>query len=529
MMKNLLRRFSSARAHLIFWNTVTFALVLISLGCVFRVLAERSLLTALDREMHLQAARFRDTQHIEMLVLGDKAVGTELQTVIVSAKASAIHTGTAQVTRKFRVIEKLGVKSPDKSGQFLYRSFDLEGRPLSPLRTHVPFGLPRHAGADIVLGTGDAETYAPWDLPTFKLAAAGGEPYVDILSAGTPLRVLSLPLRNEEQIIGVVQIAAPLGQVQRDIAGLTRALLLVLPPALLVAAVAGLFLTNRALRPVKEMTKAAAGIRPDQLSRRLPVSGTDEFDELASTFNGALERVETAFADRERAISQLRRFTADASHELRTPITTIKANTGVALTEIEPSAEHVHALRQIDRAADRMTALVQDLLLLARSDAGQLKLDLGVVSLREVINDAIESLPDSEHAPISLDASVPKAVVCGDYEHLRRLFLNLLQNAVRYTPPTGRIEVSIDQTADRTLATISDTGCGIADEHLPFIGQPFYRADSGRNRKVGGAGLGLAICHSIASAHRAVIDIQSSPLKGTSVSVSFESHGQLTV
>jgi two-component system OmpR family sensor kinase len=271
---------------------------------------------------------------------------------------------------------------------------------------------------------------------------------------------------------------------------------------------------------VKELTGAAAGIRPDQLSRRLPVSGTDEFDELAATFNGVLGRVETAFAERERAIAQLRRFTADASHELRTPLTTIKANTGVALTEAEPSPEHVHALRQIDRAADRMTALVQDLLLLARSDAGQLSFDLANVSLQEVVRDAVESLPDGPQAPITVEGC--EATVCGDREHLRRLFLNLLQNAVRHTSASGTITVTVEATSGRPAVRVRDTGAGIAPAHLPHLGQPFYRADAGRNRKHGGAGLGLAICRSIAAAHHATLTIESTPAVGTTVTVTFD-------
>lgn len=195
----------------------------------------------------------------------------------------------------------------------------------------------------------------------------------------------------------------PLGQVNRDINGLTRMLLFILPLALLVAVGTGVFLTDRALRPVKALTQAATRIRPDQLAQRLPVSGADEFDALASTFNRALDRVELAFQERKRMMEQLRRFTGDASHELRTPLTTIKTNTGVALAEAQPSQEHIHALRQIDLAADRMTSLVQDLLLLTRADADQAPLALRPLSLAEVAAEAVEMLPPSDlRAPITL-------------------------------------------------------------------------------------------------------------------------------
>jgi len=536
-MRKLLSKLTSARAKLILWNTITFALVLVTLGIVFRVLAERSLVVALDREIRLQAARFRDAQQVKVVFVsqmansplkhgGSKTLvvssSPEMLPVGVKRKLAGMQIRSARLTADYKFVENVHVSAPDRSGQFLYRSFNLDGKPLAPPPPHLPFAIPA-PGADVFpTEKSEPNSYSPWDAVGYKRAAQGKEGLGDVESGGAQLRILSLPLMESDKIIGVVQIAAPLAQLHRDLAGLTHSLLLVLPPALLIAMIAGIFLTERALRPVKELTRAAAGIRPDQLSRRLPVSGTDEFDELASTFNGALQRVESAFLDRERAIAQLRRFTADASHELRTPLTTIKTNTGVALENREPSEEHIHALSQIDRAADRMTALVQDLLLLARSDAGQLSLDLSVLSLSDVLQDAIDSLPRTPHAPIELHKPDTGVMVCGDFEHLRRLFLNVLQNATRHTPPEGRISVDITQKNGKALVRIEDNGCGIPPEHLPNIGQPFYRADAGRNRKHGGAGLGLAICQSIAAAHGASLRVESEFGKGTAVVVEFD-------
>jgi signal transduction histidine kinase len=519
-MTRLLGRFKSARARLIFWNTLVFALVLVTVGAVFRVLAERSLVAALDREMRLQGQRFRDKQRIEMIVLTGSGP-KPLPDLAVEAHAKMLRFSTSRATTQYRVVENFGVRAPDRSDQFLYRSFDLKGKPLSPLEEHLPIAgatIERVGGED---GADRRADYRPWDATGFAEALRGRERIREVESAGTRLRVFSAPLLHGQAIVGAVQIAAPLAQLTRDLAGLTRALLLVLPLALLIAVAAGIFLTDRALRPVQALTRAAAGIRPDQLSRRLPVSGADEFDTLAATFNQALARVESAFADRERAISQLRRFTADASHELRTPLTTIKTNAGVALTDVEPSAEHVHALRQIDRAADRMTALVQDLLLLARSDARQLSLDLRPVALPDVLRDAIDSVAQTPRASIVLECHEPIPCAHGDYEHLRRLFLNLLQNAARHTPPEGRIAAGVEATEAGVVVTISDTGCGIAPEHLPHIGQPFYRVDAGRDRMHGGAGLGLAICRSIADAHSAALAVDSSPGRGVRVTVAF--------
>ncbi len=571
-MKAILRKFSSARALLLLWNTVTFALVLVSLGIVFRVLAERSLLTALDREMHLQAGRFRDTQRIEMVVLRDKLPGSGLNVRLMADRPGSIHIAAARLSAHYRNVHDMAARMPDRSGQFMYRTFDINGKPISPFESGTTPSDPLAVHLEDMGDQYRPQDHRPWDSAGIAVAASGKERYADVTENGTRLRVLSVPMRQQDKIAGVVQIAAPLGQLTRDIAGLTRTLLLVLPAALLIAIVAGLFLTDRALRPVMQMTRAAAQIRPDQLSSRLPVSGDDEFGVLASTVNGALQRVETAFTEREQAISQLRRFTADASHELRTPLTTIKANTGIALSEVVPSPEHIHALRQIDRAADRMTALVHDLLLLARSDSGQLSLDLTPVALGMIVQDAIDSLPNSHHAPIHCPSNGPDAVVLGDYEHLRRLFLNLLQNSIKYTPIEGRIEVRIevrqagmhagavpddvaigqvvvsgsengDDAASRSVAQIctddarqdeaavavveiTDTGCGIAPENLPFLGQPFFRVDTARNRNAGGAGLGLAICRSIAGAHKASLEIASNLAAGTRVTLTVPLHVQ---
>jgi len=569
-MNALKRRFSSVRTRLLLWNTLTLALVLIALGALFRLFAANYLLNALDRDIKLQAQRFQESHRITMLVVSsvtrDGAVHMSVPSPVLmqppppvvrlsqpdnnvtpsspvpdGSIPSAIHLPQPDNNviyaphlqfspgsdvppipanvKEYRIYKNVGGPSVDQSGQYLYRAFDREGKPLSSSKIMLPFAF---------MSLGDAppdesnqrEKYRPWDPAGFQAALAGHERIYTIQAAGASLRVLSQPLHEEEdKIVGVVQIATPLGQVNRDIAGLTRLLLFILPPALLVAAGAGLFLTNRALRPVKSLTLAATGISPNQLSQRLPVSGADEFDELASAFNRALDRVELSFREREQMMEQLRRFTGDASHELRTPLTVIKTNTSVALAEEQPSQEHIHALQQIDRAADRMTSLVQDLLLLARSEAGQIPLDLRPLSLHEVVNEAIEMFEGRPHAPIQFHEVEAGLTVRGASDQLCRLFLNLLENAVRYTPEDGQIHVTLDRTTTWAVVRVRDTGCGIAPEHLPHLGERFYRADAGRNRKQGGSGLGLAICRSILTRHQGEMSVESEPGQGTTVTV----------
>lgn len=563
--------FSSARVRLTLWNTLTLAFTLIALGVTFRFMAENYLLNALDREIRTQAQRIQEKHQVSMVIVTDKTPGQPFtfssrqqnsskalvhtdHSVMVTSLSDTMPLDKATLARllpsaptirmaktrtgtRYSITQNLGANvtvqtlEMDRASQFLYRVFDPKGKPLSPLASKLPFDFP-------VLpfpaqeATKPPENYRPWDPAGFQQGLAGHERLSAVTWEGASLRVCSQPLYETEngkgngtanrRIIGVVQVAAPLGQVTRDIAGLTRALLLILPIALFVAGGTGVFLTHAALRPVKALARAASQIQPEQLSQRLPISGADEFDELAGTFNHALDRVEQTFREREQAMEQLRRFTADASHELRTPLTTIKANTGIALNETEPSQEHLHALRQIDRAADRMTALTRDLLLLARSDAGQITPDMRPLALDEVLQEAIreaEKTAVQPNAPITLQARESEVIVAGDADCLHRLFLNLLENAARYTPADGHITVSIANEADDAVIRVQDTGCGIGAEHLPHLGERFYRADRGRNRKQGGAGLGLAICHAIVAKHHGTLTLQSEPGEGTTVTV----------
>ena len=568
-MKYRVGRFSSVRVRLTLGNTLTFAFVLVTLGTAFRFLAQNYLLGALDHEIKKRAQAFQTNQHIEVVFVAEAATKGDRVSVSLpptSALRLAAHNfpldpksvpnGVQDIIRSsIRERGSYAVKNttqqifvPDSSGQFLSCSFDLQGKPLPFLPANLPIAVPGLNEALLnvmnkgVKGTQEkqpSEETRPWDKKGFAAATHGREQLADVDWRGTPLRVFSLPLRGEKvehinfaggvketvsqnatgEIIGVVQIAAPLGQVHRDIAGLTHLLLLTLPPALLVAACAGIFLTGRMLRPVKALTLAATNLRADQLAQRLPVRGTDEFAELAATFNRVLDRVEVAFGERERAMEQLRRFTADASHELRTPLTTIKANTGVALKETQPSDEHLHALRQIDHAADRMTALIRDLLLLARADAGQTSPELRPLLVEALVQNAIEALSHAHYAPIVVEAREPGLVVLGEAEPLCRLFLNLLENAVRYTPLEGQIRITLLRQEQQVCLRVQDTGCGIAPAHLPHLGERFYRADSGRDRKQGGTGLGLAICRSIVARHQGTFAIESEIRQGTTVTI----------
>jgi signal transduction histidine kinase len=249
------------------------------------------------------------------------------------------------------------------------------------------------------------------------------------------------------------------------------------------------------------------------------VSGNDEFSELADTFNGLLGRLESAFSEQQRLLEQQRRFTGDASHELKTPLTIIKGNTSMALDSESSVDGYRQTLREIDRAADTMSSLVQDLLLLARSDGGQLGTDRIELLLREVLERAISAIAYHRGAPVTLQIEDNALIVPGNEGELVRLFTNLLDNATRYTPVDGRITVRVGKQGNRVTVIIADTGTGIAAEHLAHLGERFYRVDSSRSRPAGGTGLGLSICKSIVDAHQGTMTFQSKVGVGTAVTI----------
>ncbi|MGO8672236.1 MAG: sensor histidine kinase [Capsulimonadaceae bacterium] len=382
---------------------------------------------------------------------------------------------------------------------------------------------PRRYGLDaVVIGPQTRKT--PWDTAGFDRAKAGVVTFTDVTIDGRRLHVLSIPFPDHGPIEGVIQCAYPLTDVDLAIAGLDKTLLALSPIALLCAGLAGALLTRRVLRRVHGMTAAAARIGGDDFSDRLPVTGDDEFAELGDTFNSLLGRLEAALVQQRRLVEQQRRFTADASHELKTPLTVIKGNTSMVLATMAQTEPVRETIREIDRAADSMSRLVQDLLLLARSDAGRLGQNGIDLLASEVVQRAASAFRRPPCAPIIVDAA-GDAMIRGNEEEIVRLFTNLVSNAARHTPRDGRISVSAALRGDRVEIVVADTGCGIAPEHLPHLGERFYRVDASRARVEGASGLGLSICRGIVDAHGGTMQIESAVGAGTRVTVRLPAPG----
>lgn len=312
-----------------------------------------------------------------------------------------------------------------------------------------------------------------------------------------------------------LQVIQPLAPVQEALEGLSRQMLLGFPLALLLAAAGGLFLARRALAPVDRMTSTAAALSASDLTRRIGYRGPpDELGRLATTFDAMLDRLAAAFA-RER------RFTADAAHELRTPLTALKGRIEVALSRPRPAEEYAATLRALADDVDRLARLSNDLLLLARLDDGELRPEHEPIRLEALLESVVESVRDlAEVRGLTIHCAPATALtVAGDLSQLSRLFLNLIDNALKFTPPAGVISVGLAADGAWAVVTVSDTGPGIAPDHLPLLGRRFYRGDVDRARGAGGSGLGLAIAGEIARAHGGALTFASSPGQGTIITV----------
>lgn len=289
-------------------------------------------------------------------------------------------------------------------------------------------------------------------------------------------------------------------------------LLLSAPVLLSLIALTGYWISSRSLRPVDEMTRAARSISANNLNGRLPLPpARDEIHRLAEAWNEMLTRLEESF-------TRMQRFTADAAHELRTPLAALQTTVELSLRRERDSQEYREALHQIARISERMTQLAEGLLAVARGDhppAPQNMLRVDVVSLVRGV--AAEMQPLFVDKALNLQLSLPgrSTHFHADADGLRRLLSILLDNSLKYTPPGGTVVVSFEENSRALSLVVADTGCGIPSESLSRIFDRFYRVDSSRDRKTGGYGLGLAIAQQIARAHDGQIEATSVPGEGS--------------
>lgn len=327
-----------------------------------------------------------------------------------------------------------------------------------------------------------------------------------------PIRVCSVPARGPGGQRLLAQASYALDQVNASLSMIRTVSLIALLAAVVLSVLGGRILARRSLGPLHQMIQTARQIGDQCIAERLPRSRNgDEFDRLAETLNSLLDRT-------DEYVRRMQQFTADASHELRSPLAALQGSAEVALAR-DRSAEELRGV--IESSIDhyrRLRKISDDLLLLARIDSGEGILAHERIRLDELINDVVDLYePTAAEAGLQLTvASNERVDVIGDGERMRQVVLNLIDNAIKYSKAPGRVSVSLTGVNGLAVIEIRDTGVGIPAEDLPHVFERFYRADRART-KVGssGAGLGLAICQSIVTAHGGRITLSSKDGKGT--------------
>jgi heavy metal sensor kinase len=357
-------------------------------------------------------------------------------------------------------------------------------------------------------------------LPVSRLAlqaAARGEVLIETarLKSGAA-RIIYLPIESPDGVAMILQVGLSLHTIERSLAELFRLIAIIEASALFLIGIGGFFLTKKSLQPVDEIARAAQFISERNLSRRLPEeAGTDEIAHLVRVLNRMLDRLEEAFK------VQIR-FTSDASHELRTPLAIMKGSLEVALKKERGVEEYREVLTSLQEEVDRLSRLVLGLLTLARSDA-RVPVDKRIVKLQPLLGDVIDLMRvTAAGRKVLLEIEVsPELAVMGTEDSLKQLFLNLVDNAVRYTRPGGRAWVKSSEEREEVIIEVGDTGVGIEEEDRSRIFDRFYRGAAARGGEEGGSGLGLAICAQIVRESGGRIEAESSTTQpaGTRVRV----------
>ena len=338
--------------------------------------------------------------------------------------------------------------------------------------------------------------------------------YRDVRLGNHQLRVLSVPIMDGEHKIAVLQVAVRMDVINQARAGLTNILTIIWLVSFLFSGNAAWLTLGQTLKPLEAITETAEQInRADDLSRRLPYHGpeNDEIGSLVNSFNQTLERLEGLFTSQQRLL-------ADVSHELRTPLTVIKGNVDLIRRMKRLDEE---SLMSIDHEAGRLTRLVGGLLLLAQAESGKLTLVMKQVELDLLLTEVFQEMSILAGNRVRLHLNeIDQVYVNGDRDRLKQVFINLVANAIQYTPQGGEVFLSLERIGEQARIICRDTGPGIPAEDLPHIFERFYRAEKSRTRgKTTGFGLGLSIANWIVERHGGRIEVDSKEGKGTTFAI----------
>ncbi len=330
----------------------------------------------------------------------------------------------------------------------------------------------------------------------------------------TPYRLISTPFHKNGTLNGIIQVGTHLRFVRKNLVHFRNNILIALLIVLALGSLGGWALARRSLSPIGYIASKTRAITSENLSERLQVRGTkDEMDELIHTINGMIARLEDSF-------KRLAEFTADTSHELKTPICALRGEAEVLLSKVRPPEEYQEGLAHFIERFDYLIRMVNDLLLLSKADGSQAELKMAPLrldTLISVIVSLFQILAEQKGLILKI-GPIEEVMIKGDKVRLQQLFTNLIDNAIKFTQK-GWVLITLEKNKEAAIVRIRDTGIGIPEEERENIFKRFYRLDKSRSRERGGAGLGLSIAQWIAHAHHGKIEVESELNQGSTFSV----------
>ncbi len=482
-----MKLFHSIRTTLTLWYTALLGIMLLSFGGISYLFTRSTLSDNLDRSLHSEVTwvnEFIGPQAKKVRL--KRSALLELQQLKQSAPTPApaekgeISADSAAGDEIWDQIYQHTILNPhrqfiqilDRNGDLLYRSPSLGTQTLQ--FTDIPYG---------------------W----IKVATTRNE-------EGRELRIAS----TQNDYVKIL-VAYPLEELNEVLDGIFSIFLVLAPVALLISVIGGWFLAHRTLKPVDTITKTAREISAQNLNQRLPTQTVDdELGRLTATFNDMIGRLQESF-------TQIQQFSADASHELRTPLTIMRGEIEVALRRRRLPAPTRELLTSVHDELVRLSSIVESLMILIKTESGRLAFQFSNIALDEMLRELAEDarVLASEKRITVETLQIDPVTIRGDAARLRQLFLNLIENAVKYTPQRGSVTFSLTRKDDKAIVSIEDTGIGIPKKDLPKVFDRFYRVKSDGS----GSGLGLAIAKWIAEAHHGSIHVLSREKKGSTFTV----------
>ncbi len=464
------------RLQLMLWYTLVFATLLFCTGAIFYKHLENSLEASLDTTLQIRAQQ--------------------------------IAGGITFRNGKITIL--------DITGQL--PGFDTDTEDERPSQVDVDYG--------VLVRVLNARGVTLYETPAFHALLAPsasvtqplhGVPWQGTISSegGEEVRLYSRALTDDGRTFAVVQVGQTLEDIHDTLHDLAEELLVVGFLVLVACAIGSYVLAARSLAPIRRLTEIARRIKAGDLHQRVPVPrARDDVQFLASTLNEMIDSLDQAF-------TRQRRFVADASHELRTPVAVIRSKTDLALSQAGTQQDYVTVLQEINAEAERLGYLISDLLALARGDEGKTIFDREPVRLDRLIEAVAanaEALAAEHEVALEVQAQDPVTII-GDEARLIQVVMNLLENAIFYTNPGGSVKLAVERQQDQARVEVSDTGIGIPPEHLPHIFERFYRVDPARTRTAESSGLGLAIVEWVVRAHGGSVTVESRVGQGSCFTV----------